>query len=110
MKAEDSRQANTRTEELARNADSTGLGVETDVTTRLRTPAPQARRAAEGWSRAKRGMRHSRTKVELERESGLMEAVCERGNFMLAYQRVVESKGAAGVDGIGLAEFKYHFK
>lgn len=86
MKAEDSRQANTLTEELARNADDTGLGVETDVTTRLRT------------------------KAELERESGLMEAVCERGNLMLAYQRVVKNKGAAGVDGIGVAEFKDHLK
>ncbi len=86
MKAEDSRQANTRTEELARNADDTGLGVETGVTARLRT------------------------KAELERESGLMGAVCERGNLMLAYQRVVKNKGAAGVDGIGVAEFKDHLK
>ena len=86
MKTEDSWQANTRTEESARNADGAGLGVETDVTTRLRT------------------------KAELEQESGLMEAVCERGNLMLAYQRVVENKGAAGVDGIGVAEFKDHLK
>jgi group II intron reverse transcriptase/maturase len=86
MKTEDSRQANTLAEESARNADDTGQGVETDVTTR------------------------PRTKAELERESGLMEAVCERGNLMLAYQRVVENKGAAGVDGIGVAEFKDHLK
>jgi len=86
MKTEDSRQANTRTEGLARNADGAGLGVETGVTTRLRT------------------------KAELERESGLMEAVCERGNLMLAYQRGGENKGAAGVDGIGVAEFKAHLK
>jgi RNA-directed DNA polymerase len=39
-----------------------------------------------------------------------MEAVVERGNLMLAYQRVVENKGAAGVDGIGVAEFKAHLK
>lgn len=30
----------------------------------------------------------------------LMEAVVERGNMRLAYQRVVENKGAAGVDGL----------
>lgn len=53
---------------------------------------------------------HRRAKAELERESGLMETVCERGNLMLAYQRVVENKGAAGVDGIGIAEFKDHLK
>jgi group II intron reverse transcriptase/maturase len=51
-----------------------------------------------------------RTKAELERESGLMDTVCERGNLKLAYQRVVENKGAAGVDGIGIAEFKDHLK
>lgn len=86
MKTEDSRQANTRKDELARNADGAGLGVETEVTTRLRT------------------------KAELKQGSGLMEAVCERGNLMLAYQRVVENKGASGVDGIGVAEFKDHLK
>ena len=48
-----------------------------------------------------------RTKAE---SSGLMEAVCERGNLMLAYQRVVRNKGAAGVDGIGVAGFKDHLK
>ena len=86
MKAEETRQVTTLTEELARNADGAALGAETDATTRLRT------------------------KAELEQESGLMEAVCERGNLMLAYQRVVENKGAAGVDGIGVAEFKDHLK
>lgn len=86
MKAEDLRQANTRTEELARNADGTVLGAEADVTTRLRT------------------------KAELEQQSGLMDVVCERSNLMLAYQRVVKNKGAAGVDGIGIAEFKNHLK
>lgn len=110
MKAEETWQVTTLAEELARNADGAVAGAEADVTTRLRTPAPQARRTAGGWSRAKRGMRRSRTKAELGRGSGLMEAVCERGNLMLAYQRVVENKGAAGVDGIGVAEFKDHLK
>jgi group II intron reverse transcriptase/maturase len=86
MKAEDSRPADTGKEELGRNPEGALRGAETDVTTRLRT------------------------KAELERESGLMEAVCERGNLKLAYQRVVENKGAAGVDGIGVAEFKDHLK
>jgi RNA-directed DNA polymerase len=53
---------------------------------------------------------HLRTKAELEQASGLMEAVRERGNLKLAYQRVVENKGAAGVDGIEVAEFKDHLK
>jgi group II intron reverse transcriptase/maturase len=86
MKAEDSRQADTQTEESARIAEGAGLGAETDVTTRLRT------------------------KAEWERGSGLMDIVCERGNLMLAYDRVVKNKGAAGVDGIGIAEFKGHLK
>ncbi|NMG46455.1 group II intron reverse transcriptase/maturase [Aromatoleum toluvorans] len=48
-----------------------------------------------------------RTKAET---GGLMEVVCERGNLWLAYQRVVENKGAAGVDGIGVSEFKDQLK
>jgi hypothetical protein len=59
MKAEETRQVTTLTEELARNAGGAVVGAEADVTTRRRT------------------------KAELERQSGLMEAVCERGNLML---------------------------
>ena len=51
-----------------------------------------------------------RTKAELERMSGLMEVVCERGNLWLAYERVIRNKGAGGVDGIGVAEFKAHLQ
>lgn len=36
----------------------------------------------------------------------LMERVVERSNLWLAYQRVVENKGAPGVDGVSVAEFK----
>src|ERR1035437_7999681 len=86
MKAEDSRQVDTDEEELARNAGMALSGAEADVTTR------------------------PRTKAELEQESGLMKAVCERGNLKLAYERVVKNKGAAGIDGIGIAEFKDHLK
>jgi RNA-directed DNA polymerase len=39
-----------------------------------------------------------------------MGAVCERGNLWLAYERVTRNKGAAGVDGIGVAEFKSHLQ
>ena len=35
-----------------------------------------------------------------------MEAVITRENLMLAYQRVVENKGAAGVDNLSVAELK----
>lgn len=86
MKAEDSRKANARLEDAVRNTAGAGLCAEAEPTTR------------------------KRTKAELERESGLMDAVCERGNLMLAYDRVVKNKGAAGVDGIGIAEFKEHLK
>ena len=40
----------------------------------------------------------------------LLEAVVERGNLWLAYQRVVENKGAPGVDGLTVSEFKAHLK
>jgi group II intron reverse transcriptase/maturase len=86
MKAEDSRKANARLEDAVRNTAGAGLCAEAEPTTRK-------------W-----------TKAELERESGLMDVVCERGNLMLAYDRVVKNKGAAGVDGIGIAEFKEHLR
>ena len=86
MKAEESRQATTPTEEPTQNAGGTAVGAESDMTTR--------------W----------RTKAELKGEGGLMEVAVERGNLMLAYQRVVRNKGAAGVDDIGVGEFKDHLK
>src|SRR5438876_10962133 len=51
----------------------------------------------------------TRTKAEVATTS-LMEAVVERGNLMLAYQRVVENKGAAGVDQPAVSEIKNHLK
>ena len=83
MKAEDSRSVDTRAEEPGRNPGGAVAGAETDATARLRTKAES---------------------------SVLMEAVCERGNLWLAYERVVKNKGAAGVDGMGVAEFKDHLK
>ena len=44
-----------------------------------------------------------RTKAEGPR---LMEAVVERNNLWLAYERVMRNKGAAGVDGLTVADFK----
>lgn len=41
---------------------------------------------------------------------GLMEAVVERRNLQLAYQRVVANKGAAGVDDITVSALKDHLK
>jgi len=42
--------------------------------------------------------------------TSLMEVVVERGNLMLAYQRVVENTGAAGVDQLAVSELKDHLK
>lgn len=83
MKAEDSRLVSADTEDAGRNPAGAVCGAEAAATTR------------------------TRTKAEL---SGLMEAVCERGNLWLAYERVIKNKGASGVDGIGVAEFKDHLK
>ena len=46
---------------------------------------------------------HGRTKSE---DHALLECVVERSNLWLAYQRVVGNKGAPGVDGLTVAEFK----
>jgi group II intron reverse transcriptase/maturase len=51
----------------------------------------------------------TRTKAEAATTS-LMEAVVERGNLKLAYQRVVENKGAAGIDQLAVSELKGHLK
>ena len=60
-----------------------------------------------GWLRGCRGGRGDAGRERKRRsDSELMEAVVERGNMWLAYQRVVENKGAAGVDGLTVAEFK----
>lgn len=83
MKAEEPRQVDANEEALGRNPGGALSGAETDATTRGQTKAES---------------------------SGLMEAVIERGNLRLAYQRVMENKGAAGVDGIGVAPFKDHLK
>ena len=69
--------------DLGRNSEAAACGAETQARTR------------------------ERTKAGLD---GLMEAVCERGNLWLAYQRVVENKGAGGVNGITVTEFKAHLK
>jgi group II intron reverse transcriptase/maturase len=82
-KAEACRQDGARAEESGRNLEDIVLRAEVELARHLRTKAGR---------------------------SELMEAVCERGNLMLAYQRVVKNKGAAGVDGIGVNEFKAHLK
>ena len=51
----------------------------------------------------------SRTKAEVATTS-LMEAVVDRSNLMLAYQRVLENKGAAGVDQLAVSALKEHLK
>ncbi len=82
-KAEDSLQVDARTEAPGRNPGGAVAGAEAATTTHLRLSA------------------------ETE---GLMEAVVSRGNLMLAYERVMRNKGSAGVDGIGVTEFKAHLQ
>ena len=86
MKAEEAQQVITQTEASAWNAGGAVVDPVADVTTQ------------------------PRTKAELEQTIGVMDTVCERGNLKLAYQRMVANKGAIGVDGIGVAEFKDHLK
>ena len=85
MKAEADRADQARAEDIERNSMEAAIRAEADLATRTRTKAEVA-------------------------TTGLMEAVVERGNLMLAYQRVVENKGAAGVDAITVLELKDHLK
>lgn len=81
----------------------------------MRTDEAQARESGtrvegEGRqsSRAAMGAEVRAAAVEQTNAEGprLMEAVVERGNVWSAYQRVVANKGAPGVDGVTVAEFK----
>jgi RNA-directed DNA polymerase len=85
MKAEADRADQAGAVETGRNSADAAARAEADMATRARTKAGVA-------------------------TTSLMEAVVERGNLMLAYQRVVENKGAAGVDQLAVAELKDHLK
>jgi len=72
--------------------------------------AAGGRNPLEAAARAEADMvARTRTKAEVA-ATGLMEAVVERGNLKLAYQRVLANKGAAGVDQLAVAELKEHLK
>jgi RNA-directed DNA polymerase len=85
MKAEADRADQAGAEEAGRNRAEAAACAEADMATRTRTKAEVA-------------------------TTSLMDAVVERGNLMLAYQRVVENKGAAGVDHLVVTELKDHLK
>src|SRR6266581_683294 len=85
MKAEADREDQAGVGDTGRNSVVTAARAEADVATRTRTKAEVA-------------------------TTSLMEAVVERGNLRLAYQRVIENKGAAGVDQLAVFELKDHLK
>ncbi len=84
MKAEADREDQVGVDKAERNSADAATRAEADVATRTRTKA--------------------------EVMTSLMEAVVERGNLMLAYQRVIANKGAAGVDELTVSELKDHLK
>jgi RNA-directed DNA polymerase len=85
MKAEADPGDQARAEDTGRYPVSAAACAEADPTTRARTKAEAA-------------------------ASRLMEAVVERGNLKLAYQRVVANKGAAGVDALTGSALKAHLQ
>ena len=85
MKAEADRAGQAGAADTERNLVDAAACAEADVATRMRTKAEVA-------------------------TTSLMEAVVERGNLWLAYQRVVANKGAAGVDQLAIPELKDHLK
>ena len=60
------------------------------------------------WSEAGAGaeVRAATAERTNAKEPSLMELVVERSNLWAAYRRVVANKGSAGVDGVGVPEFK----
>ena len=85
MKAEAGRDDQVGAAKTGRNSGDAATYAEVDVATRTRAKAEVA-------------------------TTSLMEAVVERGNLWLAYQRVLANKGAAGVDALGVSEFKAHLQ
>src|SRR2546421_7863106 len=85
MKAEADRADQAGVADTGRNSVGAAACAEADVATRTRTKAEVA-------------------------TTGVMEAVVERGNLMLAYQRVIENKGAAGVDQLAVFALKEQLK
>jgi group II intron reverse transcriptase/maturase len=85
MKSEADRQAQAGAKRAGRNPVMAAARDEADLATRRRTKAEAAA-------------------IEL------MEAVVERGNLWLAYERVVKNKGAAGVDALTVPEFKAYLQ
>ncbi len=53
---------------------------------------------------------HAWTKAKPTQYRQLMEVVVEKANMTAAYQRVMKNKGAGGVDGIEVPEFKGHLQ
>ena len=80
----------------------------------MRTEKAEARRGAQGEKTGRNLVEpplgaevHAAAAGRTKSEGGsLMEAVVERSNMRLAYQRVVENKGAPGVDGLTVAELE----
>jgi RNA-directed DNA polymerase len=85
MKAETDRADQAGAADTGRNSGDAAACAEADLATRMRTKAEVA-------------------------TTSLMEAVVERGNLKLAYQRVVENKGAVGVDQLVVSELKDHLQ
>ena len=52
----------------------------------------------------------ARKENSIQERASLMEAILERENMKVAYERVMSNKGAAGVDGITTEELKDHLK
>jgi RNA-directed DNA polymerase len=85
MKAEAGREDQVGAEDAEQNSVAAAARAEADMATRTRTKAEVA-------------------------ATSLMEAVVERGNLKLAYQRVLANKGAAGVDQLAVVELKEDLK
>jgi retron-type reverse transcriptase len=54
--------------------------------------------------------KETRKQEKKDAEEMLFEEIISKSNMRLAYQKVIGNKGAAGVDGIGVADFAGHLK
>ncbi len=80
-----------------------------DCTNRVRAAVDRQNRSIAAVDVEVETVSPTRTKAQ-PKEADLMEAVLSPANRQKAYKRVCGNKGSAGVDGIGVAEFKAHWQ
>ena len=80
-----------------------------DCTNQVRAAGDRQNRSSDALDVEVETVSPTRTKAQ-PKEADLIEMVLSPANMQKAYKRVCGNKGSAGVDGIGVGEFKAHLQ